>query len=216
MSRYAAKGRVQTVGEEIANSVSHGIGFLAALVATPFLINAAVNRGTTASVVGVSIFAATMMLMYLTSTLYHGVPHPRAKQVLRILDHNAIFLLIAGTYTPILLGVFYGTWGWVLLSLVWSLALAGVILKTASGHKYHGISMAIYVGMGWIVVIFAKPLFEFMPLWGIFWLILGGLFYTGGILFYRNENMPYAHAIWHLFVLAGTVCHFISIIAYAL
>ena len=215
MSKYAAKARVQTMGEEIANSVSHGIGFFAALAATPFLINAAINRGSTASVVGVSIFAATMMLMYLTSTLYHALPHPRAKQVLRILDHNAIFLLIAGTYTPILLGVLYGTWGWILFGLVWGLALAGIILKTASGHKYHGVSIAIYLGMGWSVVIAAKPLFETMPLWGIFWLALGGLFYTGGILFYRNESMPYAHAIWHLFVIAGTVCHFITIFVYA-
>lgn len=215
MSKYAAKARVQTVGEEVANSVSHGIGLLGAITATPFLVAAAMNRGTVASVVGVSIFAATMMLMYLTSTLYHAVPNPRAKQVLRILDHNAIFLLIAGTYTPILLGVMYGTWGWVLFGLVWGLALAGIILKTASGHKYHHVSMIIYVAMGWIVVIATKPLIEAMPPWGIFWLVLGGLFYTGGIVFYRNEQMRYAHTIWHLFVLAGTVSHFIAIIGYA-
>ena len=215
MSKYAAKARVQTVGEEVANSVSHGIGLLGAITATPFLVAAAMNRGTVASVVGVSIFAATMMLMYLTSTLYHAVPNPRAKQVLRILDHNAIFLLIAGTYTPILLGVMYGTWGWVLFGLVWGLALAGIILKTASGHKYHHVSMIIYVAMGWIVVIATKPLIEAMPPWGIFWLVLGGWFYTGGIVFYRNERMRYAHTIWHLFVLAGTVSHFIAIIGYA-
>lgn len=215
MSRSTAKARVQTLGEEIANSVSHGIGFIAAAVATPFLISAAVNRGTVASVVGVSVFAATMMLMYMTSTLYHAVPGTRVKKVLRILDHNAIYLLIAGTYTPILLGVLYGAWGWTLFGLVWGLALAGIILKSISGVKYHGVSLAIYVGMGWIVLIAVKPLFEAMPNWGIFWLLAGGLFYTGGILFYRNERMPYAHLIWHLFVIAGTACHFISIMGYA-
>lgn len=215
MSRGTAKERVQTLGEEIANSVSHGIGFVAAVAATPYLVAAALNRGTTASVVGVSVFAATMMLMYMTSTLYHAIPGPRAKKVFRILDHNAIYLLIAGTYTPILLGVLSGTWGWTLFGLVWGLALAGIILKSISGVKYHGIALAIYVAMGWIVVIAVKPLFEAMPTRGIIWLLAGGLFYTGGILFYRNERMPYAHAIWHLFVIAGTVCHFIAIIGYA-
>lgn len=215
MSRGTAKERVQTLGEEIANSVSHGIGLVAAVVATPYLVAAALNRGTTATVVGVSVFAATMMLMYMTSTLYHAIPGPRAKKIFRILDHNAIFLLIAGTYTPILLGVLSGTWGWTLFGLVWGLALAGIILKSISGVKYHGVALAIYVAMGWIVVIAAKPLFQAMPTRGIIWLLAGGLFYTGGILFYRNERMPYAHAIWHLFVIAGTVCHFIAIIGYA-
>lgn len=215
MSRGTAKERVQSLGEEIANSVSHGIGFVAAAVATPYLVAAALNRGTTAAVVGVSVFAATMMLMYMTSTLYHAIPGPRAKKVFRILDHNAIYLLIAGTYTPILLGVLSGAWGWTLFGLVWGLALAGIILKSISGVKYHGVALAIYVAMGWIVLIAVKPLFAAMPTKGIIWLVAGGLFYTGGILFYRNERMPYAHAIWHLFVIAGTVCHFIAIIGYA-
>lgn len=215
MSRSIAKERVQTLGEEIANSVSHGIGFLVAVAATPYLIAAAVNRGTVASVVGVSVFAATMMLMYMTSTLYHALPGPRVKKVFRILDHNAIYLLIAGTYTPIVLGVMYGAWGWTLFGLVWGLAVAGVILKSISGVKYHGVSLAIYVAMGWLVLIAVKPLLEAMPFWGIFWLFLGGVFYTSGILFYGNKRMPYAHMIWHLFVIAGTVCHFIAIMGYA-
>ena len=215
MKTAIAKERVQSLGEEIANSVSHGIGFIAAAAATPCLIAAAMNRGTVSSVVGVSVFAATMMLMYLTSTLYHALPQPQAKKFFRILDHNAIFLLIAGTYTPILLGVMYGAWGWTLFGLVWGLALAGIILKSFSGQKYHGVSLAIYVGMGWIVLIAVKPLLEVMPFWGLFWLVLGGLFYTGGILFYKNKRMPYAHTVWHLFVIAGTVCHFITIIGWA-
>ncbi len=215
MNKHAAKERAQTLGEEIANSVSHGIGLVAAIAATPYLVMAALDRGTTANVVGVSIFAATMMLMYTTSMLYHAIPHPRAKQILRLLDHKAIYLLIAGTYTPIVLGVLYGGWGWTLFGLVWGLALAGIILKAISGVKYHGVSLAIYVAMGWCVLIAAKPLWNAMPGWGIFWLVAGGLFYTGGILFYKNERMPYAHAIWHLFVIAGTVCHFIAIIGYS-
>ena len=215
MNRHTAKERAQTLGEEIANSVSHGIGFLAAVAATPCLIVSAVNRGTVASVVGVSIFAATMMLMYLTSTLYHALPGPRVKKVFRILDHNAIYLLIAGTYTPIVLGVLYGAWGWTLFGLVWGLAVAGIILKSISGQRFHGLSIAIYVAMGWIVLIAAKPLVQAMPAAGIAWLVAGGLFYTGGIWFYRHKAMPYAHLVWHLFVIAGTVCHFISIMGYA-
>ena len=214
MNRSKARDRVQTLGEEIANSVSHGIGFLAAVAATPCLIRSAMDRGTTASVVGVSVFASTMMLMYLTSTLYHALPGPRVKQVFRILDHNAIYLLIAGTYTPLLLGVMHGAWGWTLFGLVWGLALAGIILKSISGVKYHGVSLAIYVAMGWLVLIAVKPLIEVMPFWGMFWLFAGGLFYTGGILFYRNKRMPYAHMVWHLFVIAGTLCHVIAIMRY--
>ena len=215
MSRGNTKERVQTLGEEIANSVSHGIGFIAAVAATPYLVATAVNRGSAASVVGVSVFAATMMIMYMTSTLYHAIPMPRMKKFLRILDHNAIYLLIAGTYTPILLGVLNGAWGWTLFGVVWGMALAGIILKSISGVKYHGVSLAIYLAMGWIALIAAKPLFEAMPTRGIAWLVAGGLFYTVGILFYRNERMPYAHTIWHLFVIAGTVCHVISIMGYS-
>ena len=215
MSRSIAKARVQSLGEEIANSVSHGVGFLAAAVATPWLIVAAVDKGTAANVVGVSVFAATMMLMYLTSTLYHALPHPRAKKVFRILDHNAIYLLIAGTYTPIVLGVLYGAWGWTLFGLVWGLALAGIILKSISGAKYHGVALGIYVAMGWLVLIAVKPLVQAMPAAGVAWLVAGGLCYTGGIWFYRHKEMPYSHMIWHLFVIAGTVCHFIAIIAYS-
>jgi len=209
-----AKARVQSPGEEIANSVSHGIAFLAAVAAAPWMIVSAVQRGSTATVVGVSIFAATMMLMYLTSTLYHALPGDRVKRVFRILDHNAIFLLIAGTYTPIVLGVLYGAWGWTLFGLVWGLALAGIILKSVSGVKYHAVSLVIYVAMGWLALIAVRPLLEAMPLWGLFWLVTGGLCYTGGIWFYRHKAMPYSHLVWHLFVIAGTVCHVVAIMAY--
>jgi len=216
VSVESAKERVQSLGEEIANSVSHGIGFLAAVAAAPCMIVSAVERGSTASVVGVSIFAATMMLMYLTSTLYHALPGDKVKRVFRILDHNAIYLLIAGTYTPIVLGVLYGAWGWTLFGLVWGLALAGIILKSVSGVKYHGVSLVIYVAMGWLVLIAVRPLLEVMPFWGMFWLVTGGVFYTAGIVFYRNESLKYSHFVWHLFVIAGTVCHAVAIMGWAL
>ena len=214
MDRAEAKERVQTLGEEVANSVSHGVGFVAAVAVSPCLISAAVDRGTVANVVGVSIFAATMMLMYLTSTLYHALPFPRTKKVFRILDHNAIYLLIAGTYTPIVLGVLYGTWGWILFGLVWGLAAAGILLKSIAGVRFHGLSIAIYVAMGWIVLIAVKPLIESMPAAGVAWLVAGGVCYTGGIWFYRHEEMPYSHLVWHLFVIAGTACHVVAIMGY--
>jgi hemolysin III len=216
MSKVRAQERVQSLGEEIANSVSHGIGFLAAVAVTPWMISVAAREGTIANVVGVSVFAVTMMLMYLTSTLYHALPGSRVKHVFRILDHNAIYLLIAGTYTPLVLGVLYGAWGWTLFGLVWGLALAGIILKSISGVKYHGVSLAIYVAMGWIVLIAVKPLLEKMPAPGIAWLVAGGVFYTGGIWFYRHKEMRYSHTIWHLFVIAGTVCHVVAVIGYGL
>lgn len=214
MNEPSAQARVQTLGEEIANSVSHGIGFLVAAAATPCLIASAMERGTTANVVGVSIFAATMMLMYLTSTLYHALPSPRVKKIFRILDHNAIYLLIAGTYTPLVLGVLYGAWGWTLFGLVWGLAVAGILLKSITGHRFHGVSIAIYVAMGWLVLIAIEPLIEAMPAAGIAWLVAGGLCYTGGIWFYRHKEMPYSHLVWHLFVIAGTVCHVVAIMGY--
>ena len=216
MSEIEAKSRVQSTGEEIANAVSHGMGFLAAAAATPYLVMSAMRNGSTSYVVGVSIFAATMMLMYMTSTLYHSLPGSRAKKIFRILDHNAIFRLIAGTYTPIALGVLSGFWGWTLFGLVWGLATAGIILKSFSGHKYHYVSMIIYVAMGWLVVIAAKPLFEAMPFAGIMWLLAGGICYTGGIVFYAQDRKPYMHALWHLCVLAGSVCHYVSVMGWVL
>lgn len=209
-------GRLQTLGEEIANSVSHGIGVLAALVATPFLIAAAVERGGTASIVGVSIFAVSMVTLYLTSTLYHAMPVGRVKQFLRILDHGAIFILIAGTYTPFTLGALRGTWGWSLFGLVWSLALIGIIMKVVYGTRYPKVSLAMYLAMGWLIVVAAKPLLLNVSPWGLFWLVAGGLAYTLGVVFYAADGkFRYSHLIWHLFVLAGTSCHFVAVMWYS-
>jgi hemolysin III len=206
---------MQSLGEEIANSVSHGVGLLAAVTAVPFLVVAAVERGDAAGIVGASIFAATMVLLYLASTLYHALPDNRAKHVFRVFDHAAIYLLIAGTYTPFTLGVLRGAWGWTLFGLVWGLALIGVIVKAVGGVRQLRVSTGLYLVMGWLILIAAKPLWLRMPSWGLFWLFAGGMAYTVGVAFFRAERVRYAHFIWHLFVLAGTACHFIAVIRYA-
>ncbi len=207
--------RAQSLGEEIANSVSHGVGLLAAVGAVPFLLVAAIERGEAAGIVGASIFATTMVLLYLTSMLYHALPANRAKRVFRVLDHAAIYLLIAGTYTPFTLGVLRGAWGWTLFGLVWGLALVGVVVKAVGGVRHLRASTALYLIMGWLLLIAAKPLWLRMPPWGLFWLFAGGLAYTLGVAFFRTDRVRYAHFVWHLFVLAGTACHFIAVIRYA-
>ena len=207
--------RAQSLGEEIANSVSHGIGLAAAVAAAPILIIEAARRGGAMSVVGASIFASTVGLLYLTSVLYHALPPNRAKRLFQLLDHGAIFLLIAGTYTPFTLGVLRGAWGWTLLGLVWSLALAGVLLKTFSGVRHPRLSLGLYLGMGWLVIIAVKPLMLVMPTGGLLWMLAGGIAYTAGVGFYAAHNLRYHHLIWHLFVLAGTACHFIAVLRYA-
>jgi hemolysin III len=208
-------GRAPSLGEEIANSVSHGVGFLLALVATPFLVVAASRRGDSAAIVGASVFAATTAVLYLASTLYHALPKNQAKQIFRVIDHSAIFLLIAGTYTPFTLGVLRGTWGWTLFGLVWSLAILGIVLKSVGGIGYPRLSTALYVGMGWLALIAIRPLWVHVPVAGWLWLIAGGLAYTSGIAFYAAERVRYGHFVWHVFVLMGTVCHFFAVLWYA-
>ncbi len=206
--------RPQTVGEEIANSVSHGVGFVLAIAALPVLVVNAMPRGA-AAVTGAAVFAATLALLYLASTLYHAITHERAKRVLRVLDHSAIYLLIAGTYTPFTLGVLRGPWGWSLLAVIWMLAIAGIALKSTLGMRWPKLSTAIYLLMGWLVVIAAKPLATHMPPAGIAWLLAGGLAYTAGVAFYAAPRLRYAHFAWHLAVMAGTACHFVAVLRYA-
>lgn len=212
-----AAERRQTLGEEIANSVSHGAVLLAAVAGTPFLIAGAARHGDWLNVVGASVFAGCMVLLYFTSMLYHALPATlRAKQLFHLLDHSAIYLMIAGTYTPFTLGVLRGRWGWTLLALIWLMALAGVVLKAVAGLRFPRISTAIYLAMGWIVVIAAEPMWQRMPGWGLFWLIAGGLSYTLGVAFYATDwRLRYGHFVWHLFVAAGTACHFIAVLNYA-
>ena len=211
----ASRERTQSPGEEIANSVSHGVGLLAAIAAAPVLVLSAVRHEGTARIVGASVFAATMVLLYLTSTLYHALPANRAKRVLRVLDHAAIFLMIAGTYTPFTLGVLRGTWGWTLFGIVWGLALAGVVLAAAGGGRSPKLRMCLYLAMGWLILIAVKPLWLRMPSWGLFWIFAGGIAYMAGVVFYTAKRVRYSHFVWHLFVVAGTACHFIAVLRFA-
>jgi hemolysin III len=212
---HAMRERTQSIGEEIANSISHGVGLLAAVAAAPVLVHSAVQHDGTARIAGASVFAGTMVLLYLTSTLYHALPNNRAKRVFQVLDRAAIFLMIAGTYTPFTLGVLHGSWGWTLFALVWGLALAGVILAAAGGVRHPKISTGLYLAMGWLVLIAAKPLWLRMPSWGLFWLSAGGIAYTVGVVFYAAKRLRYSHFVWHLFVIAGTACHFIAVLRFA-
>ena len=208
--------RPQSGGEEIANSVSHGAGLVAALVGAPILIHRARQDGGPANVVGASVFAATIFFLYLASTLYHAVPHVRAKAVLRMLDHGAIFLLIAGTYTPFTLGVLRGPWGWTLLGVVWGLAVVGVALKLTTRLQHPVLSTGLYLGMGWLAVVAARPFWQRVPLPGLLWLLAGGVAYTAGVAFFAAKRLPYGHLAWHLCVLLGTVCHYFAVLWYAM
>ena len=185
------------------------------MAALPILIFAAVARGDVLGIVGASIFGATLTALYLTSTLYHAWPRSPAKHALRVLDHGAIFLLIAGTYTPFTLGVLRGAWGWTLFGIVWGLALAGIVSKALVGVRYPRVSTAIYLSMGWLILIAVKPLLAQVPTLGLVWLLLGGLTYSLGVPFYAARTMRFSHFVWHLFVLAGSACHFIAVLHYA-
>jgi hemolysin III len=201
--------------EEIANSVSHGVGVLLAVAAVPVLVVGAVRRGTAADIVGASVFGAAMVLMYLVSTLYHALSPGKAKRVFRILDHSAIFLMIAGTYTPFTLGVLFGGWGWTLFGLVWGVAAAGIVLKAVAGIRFKIFSTLLYIAMGWLIVIAIKPLMASMDPAGLIWLLAGGLAYTLGTIVYAIRGVRYSHFVWHLFVLAGSGCHFIAVLGYS-
>lgn len=205
----------QTLGEEIANSLSHGAGLLFAIVGTPILILAALRYGTAWNLVGVSVFAASMITLYLASTLYHALTHDKAKRFFRILDHSAIFILIAGTYTPFTLGIMRGRIGWTLFGLVWGLALVGLVKKALFGARFVWLSVVLYLVMGWLVVIAAPQVMQRMPVSGLVWLMAGGVAYTAGVGFFAAHRVRYAHFAWHLFVIAGTVCHFFAVLWYS-
>jgi hemolysin III len=209
------KDRVLSLGEEIANSVTHGLGLIASLAGLPVLVIAAAGRGDAAEVVGCSVFAVSLIVLYAASTIYHALPASRAKEVFRVLDHIAIYPLIAGTYTPFALGVLRGAWGWTLFGLVWGLAVLGIIFKSALGVRYPRASTLFYILMGWLAIIAIRPITELVPPAGIAWLVVGGLLYTGGVAFYAWERQRYSHTVWHLFVLGGSVCHFFAVLWFA-
>ncbi len=207
--------RDQTAGEELANTLSHGVGFVLAVAALPILVHAAALRGHATEVVAASLFAGTMIVLYLVSTLYHAVPAGRAKQMLNRLDHASIYLFIAGSYMPFLLGVLHGPWGWSLFGVVWAAAALGIAAKLLNRLRHPLWSTGLYVAMGWEALIAAAPLFERMPGPGLAWLIAGGLSYTlGAIVFIFDSKLRYAHFVWHLFVMGGTGCHFFAALWY--
>lgn len=200
--------------EEIANTISHGFALLLALVAVPILIAAALRAGNLQFTLGVSVFGGTVVLLYLASTLYHSLTHEAAKALFRVFDHTAIFLLIAGTYTPFSLGVLRGPWGWSMLAAVWTLAIVGITLKISKRTRHSPICIALYVIMGWLAVIAVKPILALVPVPGILLILAGGLAYTGGLAFFAAHRIRYNHFIWHLFVIAGTTCHFFAVLWY--
>ncbi len=207
--------RYQTPAEEVANSITHGLGLLASLIGLPALIIVAADHGDPWVLVGYCVFAVTLVALYAASTMYHALPRSRAKDVFHRLDHAAIYLLIAGTYTPFTLGVLRGAWGWTLFGIIWALAVAGVIYKTVVGVRLKGLSTALYVAMGWLVIIAIRPLTASLPAEALAWLVAGGLFYTGGVAFYVWDRLRFGHTVWHLFVLGGSICHFIAVLRFA-
>ena len=192
------------------------MALVAAAVAAPWPIVAAARGGSASAVVGASVFAAAMVLLYAASMLYHAVPHPRAKRVLRRLDHGAIYLMIAGTYTPFTLGALGGPWGWTLFGLVWALAVVGVALKAFDRRALPAWATGLYLAMGWSVLIAGGPLIERVAGGGRVLLAAGGLAYTAGVVFFTlDSRLRYGHFVWHLFVVAGTVCHYFAVLGYA-
>jgi len=206
--------REPTAAEELANGVSHALGLLASLAAAPILLIAAA-RGGGWTVLGAAVFATSMVCLYLASTLYHSLRGPRAKNFFRVLDHAAIFILIAGTYTPFTLGALRGPWGWTLLGLIWTMAAIGLILTATPATRHSRASLILYVAMGWLALIAMRPILLHVPLPGILWIGTGGVAYTGGLLFYGMHRLRYHHLVWHLFVIAGTVCHFFAVLWYS-
>lgn len=205
-----------THAEEIANGITHGFGMLLSIGGLAVLVGFASVHGNAWHVTACSIFGVTLILSYASSTLYHSIPLPGVKRILKVIDHAAIYLLIAGTYTPFTLISLRGPWGWSLFGTIWGMALLGIFLKATMLGKIAGISTAIYLAMGWIVVVAVKPMLGAVEPGGLVLLLLGGLAYSFGVIFYAWEKLPYNHAIWHLFVLAGSACHFFAILFYVI
>ena len=201
-------------GEELANALTHGIGAVAALAGGAVMIALAAVFGDGWQLAGAITFGSCLLLLYVASTLYHAIPYPAARLRLKVFDHCAIYLLIAGTYTPFTLVGLRGPWGWGLFASIWTLALAGVVFKLFFTGRFRTLSTLIYVGMGWLVLVAIKPLWGALDGWELGWLFAGGVFYTVGTLFYHRPSMRYSHAVWHLFVLAGSVSHFIAVLAH--
>lgn len=214
MERKYTDGEIeQTVGEEIANSVTHGVGFLLSVAALTLGVVFAAQNCHAKVITAVSIYGATMCLLYLSSTLFHAFPQDsRAKRIFHIFDHCSIYLLIAGTYTAIMLGPVNEAWGWSLFGVIWGLAVIGIVLKTFFTGRYKILSTITYLAMGWLIVIAFKPLWQGIGPMGLMWLAIGGVCYSLGCVFYLSRRLKFAHMIWHIFVLGGTITHFFGIL----
>ena len=210
------EGGRYTGAEEIANSVTHGLGAALSVAALSVMVTYAGLYGDIWRVVGFSIYGSSMVLLFVFSTLYHASKNPRRKARFRILDHAAIFLLIAGSYTPISLVTLRGPWGWTMFAVIWAFAVAGVVTTVAFMNAPKWLIAGIYILMGWLAVIAIKPMVEALPFGGLALLVAGGLTYTGGVVFYIWDRLPYNHAVWHLFVLAGSALHFFCMMFYVL
>jgi len=208
--------RILSLGEEIANSITHGVGLVASVVALPILLMKARSSTDPSTLVGATIYGLSLILLYGASTVYHALPLSDAKRFFRVVDHSAIYLLIAGTYTPFALGPLRGPWGTALLIVIWALAIGGIASKLLVGLRLPHVSTALYLVMGWLIIVAIKPLVENVPRAGLAWLAAGGIAYTGGVVFYAMKRVRYSHMVWHLFVAAGSVCHFMAVLGYAL
>jgi hemolysin III len=205
-----------TFAEELANSLIHGLGIVLSIAGLIALLSAAAIAGGVREIASCAIYGATLVMLYTTSTLYHSINRPQTKRVLRTLDHLAIFLLIAGTYTPFVLIALHGTWSWALFAIVWSLAAIGTIFELTSLRRFRRAMVALYIAMGWVGLIAIKPLVAALPAAGLWLLFGGGVSYTFGVLFYRWHSLRYHHAVWHLFVLGGSVLQFFAVLWYVL
>lgn len=216
-TREAAHGGpIFSRAEELANSVTHGLALLASVAALPLLVVLAVRRGDAWGIVGASVFGTTLVLLYAASTIYHALPVGHAKAAWRRLDHAAIYLLIAGTYTPFTLGAMRGGWGWSLFGVVWGVSAFGVVAKIVFGPRLPRLSTIGYLVLGWLVVIAAVPLVRSVGWAGVAWLLAGGIAYSIGTIFYvLDRRILYGHAVWHLFVIAASVCHGVAVALYA-
>lgn len=206
--------QLYSLGEEIMNSVTHGIGAGLSVAGLTLLVVLAVLYGNVTQVVSFSIYGGSLIVLYLASTLYHSIQQPKAKRVLKVIDHAAIFLLIAGTYTPFLLLGVQGAWGWTFLIIIWGLAILGVSFKVLFLHRLQKASVLMYILMGWLSVLILKQLLDNIPVGGLIWLAAGGAAYTIGVIFYAMKKVPYMHGVWHLFVLAGSLCHYFAVLLY--
>ncbi|HOR02386.1 MAG TPA: hemolysin III family protein [Candidatus Syntrophosphaera sp.] len=202
----------QSLGEEIANSITHGTGVGLSIAALVILVVFAARKGDTWKIASFSVYGATLIILYLASTLYHAITHPGLKRFFRVLDHCSIFLLIAGTYTPVTIGVMRGAWGWTLFGVIWALAIVGINLKIFALDRRKKLSLLIYLLMGWMIVIAVKPLLSYLEPASLIWLFVGGACYTLGIIFFVLKKLPFAHSVWHLFVLGGSICHFFAML----